>query len=75
MGAFEVAPSTKLIQWTIYFANSEGYDFIRPCHVQLIKDDHEIASPSHDDLAQNTDFTHAEKNKLINELSALKKIV
>ena len=73
MEAFEVALSTKSIQWSICFANRKSKDFIRSCHVQLIKEGHEIASLSHDDFAQNTDFTHAEKNKLIDELSALKK--
>ena len=73
MEAFEVALSTKSIQWTICFANRDSDDFIRSCHVQLIKEGHEIASLSHANFAQNTDFTHAEKNKLINELSALKK--
>ena len=73
MEAFEVALSTKSIQWTICFANRKSNDFIRSCHIQLIKEGHEIASLSHDDFAQNTDFTHAEKNKLINELSSLKK--
>ena len=73
MEAFEVALSTKSIQWSICFANRESDDFIRSCHVQLIKEGHEIASLSHDDFVQNTDFAHAEKNKLIDELSALKK--
>ena len=73
MEAFEVALSTKSIQWTICFANRKSNDFIRSCHIQLIKEGHEIASLSHDDFAQNTDFTHAEKNKLIDELSPLKK--
>ena len=73
MEAFEVALSTKSIQWSICFANRKSDDFIRSCHVQLIKEGHEIASLSHDDFVQNTDFTHAEKNKLIDELSALKK--
>ena len=73
MEAFEVALSTKSIQWSICFANRKSEDFIRSCHVQLIKEGHEIASLSDDDFAQNTDFTHAEKNKLIDELSSLKK--
>ena len=73
MEAFEVAMSTKSIQWAICFANRESDDFIRSCHVQMIKEDHEIDNLSHDDFAQNTDFTHAEKNKLIDELSALEK--
>ena len=73
MEAFEVALSTKSILWSICFANRESDDFIRSCHVQLIKEGHEIASLSHDDFVQNTDFAHAEKNKLIDELSALKK--
>ena len=73
MEAFEVAMSTKSIQWAICFTNRESEDFIRSCHVQLIKEGHEIANLSHDDFTQNTDFTHAEKKKLIDELSALKK--
>ena len=72
MEAFEVAMSTKSIQWAICFVNRESDDFIRSCHVQMIKEGHEIANLSHDHFAQNTDFTHAEKNKLIDELSALK---
>ena len=72
MEAFEVALSTKSIQWTICFANRESDDFIRSCHIQLIKEGHEIASVSHDDFAQYTDFTYAEKNKLIDELGVLK---
>ena len=73
MEAFEVALSTKSILWSICFANRESDDFIRSCHVQLIKEGHEIASLSHDDFVQNTDFAHAEKNKLIDELSDLQK--
>ena len=73
MEAFEVALSTKSIQWSICFANRESDNFIRSCHVQLIKEGHEIASLSHDDFVQNTDFAHAEKNKLIDELSDLQK--
>ena len=73
MEAFEVALSTQSIQWSICFANRKSEDFIRSCHIQLIKEGHEIASLSHDDFAENTDFTHTEKNKLIDELSALKK--
>ena len=73
MEAFEVALSTTSIQWSICIANRKSEDFIRSCHVQLIKEGHEIASLSDDDFAQNTDFTHAEKNKLIDELSSLKK--
>ena len=73
MESFEVALSTKSIQWTICFAHRESDDFIRSCHIQLIKEGHEIASLSHEDFEQNTDFTYAEKNKLIDELSALKK--
>ena len=72
MESFEVALSTKSIQWTICFANRESDDFIRSCHIQLIKEGHEIASLSHEDFAQNTDFTYAEKNKLIDELDVLK---
>ena len=73
MEAFEVAMSTKSIQWAICFTNRESEDFIRSCHVQLIEEGHEIANLGHDDFAQNTDFTHAEKKKLIDDLSALKK--
>ena len=73
MEAFEVALLTKSIQWSICFANRKSEDFIRSCHVQLIKEGHEIASLSDDDFAQNTDFTHAEKNKLIDVLSSLNK--
>ena len=73
MEAFEVAMSTKSIQWAICFTNRESEDFISSCHVPLIKEGHEIANLSHDDFAQNTDFTHAEKKKLIDDLSALKK--
>ena len=70
--AFEVAMSTKSIQWAICFTNRDSEDFNRSCHVQLIKEGHEIANLSHDDFTQNTDFTHAEKNKLIDELGVLK---
>ena len=73
MEAFEVAMSTKSIQWATCFTNRESEDCIRSCHVQLIKEGHEIANLSHDDFAQKTDFTHTEKEKLIDELSALKK--
>ena len=73
MEAFDVAMSTKSIQWAICFTNRESEDFIRSCHVQLIKEGNEIANLSDDDFAQNTDFTHAENKKLIDELSALKK--
>ena len=61
MEAFDVAMSTKSIQWAICFANRESEDFIRSCHVQLIKEGHEITNLSHDDLTQNTNFTHAKK--------------
>ena len=61
MEAFEVALSTKSILWSICFANRESDDFIRSCHVQLIKEGHEITNLSHDDFTQNTNFTHAKK--------------
>ena len=73
MEAFEIALSTKSIQWTICFATRKSTDFIRSCQVQLIKEGHEIASQSIDDFSKTTDFTGAEKDKLLDELSPLTK--
>ena len=73
MQAFEIALSTKSIQWTICFATRQTADFIRSCKVQLIKEGHEIASLSNDEFAKITDFTSAEKSKLLDELIPLQR--
>jgi hypothetical protein len=64
---------TKKINWTICFASRERDDFIRSCHIQLIKEGHELTNPSHQEFMDTSNFLYAEPSKLINELDALKR--
>jgi hypothetical protein len=73
MQAFEAGLSTTSLQWTICFATRKSDDFVRSCHVQLIKEGHELANLSHDDFAKISNFSYAEESQLVNELAPLKR--
>ena len=64
---------TKKINWTICFASRERDDFIRSCHIQLIKEGHELTNPSHQEFMDASNFLYAEPSKLIDGLNTLKR--
>ena len=69
----ECTLGTKEIDWTICFASRQRVDFIRSCHIQLIKEGHEITNLSNEEFMQTSNFSYADPSKLIDELSSLKK--
>ena len=69
----ECTLGTEEIDWTICFASRHRVDFIRSCHIQLIKEGHEITNLSNEEFTQTSNFSYADPSKLIDELSSLKK--
>ncbi len=69
----ECTLGTEEIDWTICFASRHRVDFIRSCHIQLIKEGHEITNLSNEEFTQTSNFSYAAPSKLIDELSSLKK--
>jgi hypothetical protein len=72
MQGLEYTLGIKNIEWTICFASRQQNDFIRSCHIQLIKEGHEITDMDLKEFTDTSDFSFAETNELINELSRLK---
>ena len=73
MKGLEHALGTENIDWDICFASRQRDDFIRSCHIQLIKEGHEITHLSKEEFIETSNFSYAEPSKLIDELDTLKK--
>ena len=71
MQSLEHTLGTKDLNWDICFASREQDNFIQSCHIQLIKEGHDIAAVSIKEFTEKSNFSYAEPSKLIKELSSL----
>ena len=72
MSGLEHTFGTKDINWTICFANRQEDDFIHSCHIQLIKEGHELTGLSIEEFTKRSNFSHAKASSLIKRLTSLK---
>ena len=71
MQGLESTIRTKNIEWTICFASRQQNDFIRSCHIHMIKESHEITDMSLEEFIVRSDFSYAKPSQLLDELKAL----
>jgi hypothetical protein len=72
MQGLESAIRTKNIEWTICFASGQQDDFVRSCHIQMIKESHEITDMSPEEFIVRSDFSYTKPSQLLDEFKALK---